>query len=306
MKDVIYLDVLLLTNFLCAYFLLLAAGRLTGQRAGFGRLVLGAAAAAASALILFAPELGAFWQFAYRLGTALLIVAAAYGARGKRRYAAAVLWYTAFNLLLAGAAILYVQRTGAPTVQTANLAVYVRVSPLLLITLCALCCTAVYAVQWALVPADAPPKAAGFEVVLCETPLHLRAMLDTGCRLRDPMAGLPVLLVSYPDAYGRLPGEIAAFLKAWFSGLRKSQPPPGVRLRMIPCQTATGRGLLPGFAVPHIGLITAEGVLDLGPAAVAFSPQSVGGDAYEALYGPDLLPPHSRRTLSEEEKTPWN
>ena len=56
MKTVIYLDVLLLVNFLAAYFLLLAAGLFSGQRAGFGRMVLGSGAAALSALILFAPE----------------------------------------------------------------------------------------------------------------------------------------------------------------------------------------------------------------------------------------------------------
>ena len=39
MKTVIYLDVLLLTNFLIAYALLGAAGRLAGRRAGFGRMV---------------------------------------------------------------------------------------------------------------------------------------------------------------------------------------------------------------------------------------------------------------------------
>ena len=55
MKTVIYLDVLLLVNFLIAYFLLLAAGLLTAQKAAFGRMILGSVLAAASSLILFAP-----------------------------------------------------------------------------------------------------------------------------------------------------------------------------------------------------------------------------------------------------------
>ena len=54
-KTVVYLDVLLLTNFLLAYFLLLAAGALSGQRAGFGRMLAGSGVAALSALVLFAP-----------------------------------------------------------------------------------------------------------------------------------------------------------------------------------------------------------------------------------------------------------
>ena len=44
-KTVVYLDVLLLTNFLLAYFQLLAAGALSGQRAGFGRMLAGSGVA---------------------------------------------------------------------------------------------------------------------------------------------------------------------------------------------------------------------------------------------------------------------
>lgn len=45
-KTVVYLDVLLLTNFLTAYLLLLAAGALSGQRAPFARMLAGSALAA--------------------------------------------------------------------------------------------------------------------------------------------------------------------------------------------------------------------------------------------------------------------
>lgn len=54
-KTIIYLDVLLLVNFLVAYLLLQAAGVLTGQRAAFARMLTGSVCAAVSALILFAP-----------------------------------------------------------------------------------------------------------------------------------------------------------------------------------------------------------------------------------------------------------
>ena len=54
--SVIYLDVLLLVNFLVAC-LLQAAGVLTGQRAAFARMLTGSVCMTVSALILFAPEL---------------------------------------------------------------------------------------------------------------------------------------------------------------------------------------------------------------------------------------------------------
>lgn len=89
----VYLDVLLLTNFLTAYLLLLAAGALSGQRAPFARMLAGSALAALSALILFAPEQPYPVQVAYKAATALGITAAAFGWRSRRRLMTAACWY---------------------------------------------------------------------------------------------------------------------------------------------------------------------------------------------------------------------
>lgn len=289
MKTVIYLDVLLLVNFLAAYFLLLAAGLFSGQRAGFGRMVLGSGAAALSALILFAPEQAYPIQLIYKLGTALTITAITFGWQHKRRLVTAACWYAALNIALAGLVLLVILRTGTSVLQTGNLAVYLRVSPLLLVGLSGACCLAVEIGARLLAHRKPPVQTVGLELELEELPVHLRAALDTGCHLTDPITCLPVLVVSFPDAKDRLPGPIRDYLAAWFAGDAPGEPPPGTRLRLIPCKTASGGGLLPGFAVPNIGLITANGVLGLGRSAVAFAPQSFGSDRYEALYGNDFL-----------------
>ena len=132
-KTVVYLDVLLLTNFLTAYLLLLAAGALSGQRAPFARMLAGSALAALSALILFAPEQPYPVQVAYKAATALGITAAAFGWRSRRRLVTAACWYAALNIALAGAVLLVILRTGTRVADTANLTVYLRVSPLLLL-----------------------------------------------------------------------------------------------------------------------------------------------------------------------------
>lgn len=303
MKSVVYVDVLLLVNFLIACFFLAAAGRLSGQRAAFTRLMAGAMLAALSTLILFAPELPPLLQIAFKLAAALLCTAAAYGVRVWRRFLAAAVWFAALNMLLAGFALLYIRQTGTKMLQTANLAVYVRISPLVLVGLAALCSLAAAAVQWVLSPAQAPPRTAGFTFMLGDSELLLRAMHDSGCALHDPMTGVPVLLVSCPDADPRLPQAYGAFLAAWFEG-KNAEPPPGAALRLIPCHTVSGQALLPGFAVPDIGLVTHRGVVQLGAAVVAFSPLSLGGHAYEALYGSDLVPPRGRISPNEEDPLP--
>ncbi len=280
---------LLLVNFLIAYFLLLAAGTFSGQRAGFGRMLLGSSLAALSALILFAPEQSYPVQLLYKGGTALLINAVVFGWQNKRRLLTAACWYAALNVALAGVVLLVILRTGTPLLQTGNLAVYLRVSPLLLVVLSGVCCGAVELGVRLLDRRKPPAQSVGLELELCGSVIHLRAALDTGCHLTDPITCLPVLVVSFPDAKNRIPSSLREYLAAWFAGSAPGEPPAGARLRLIPCTSASDRSLLPGFAVGNIGLITQDGILGLGRSAVAFAPQSFGSENYEALYGNDFL-----------------
>lgn len=288
-KTVIYLDVLLLVNFLAAYFLLLAAGGLSGQRARFSRMLLGSGIAALSSLILFAPEQPYPVQLLYKLGSALLLVAITFGGNNKLRLLTATCWYGALNIALAGLALLVILRTGTPLLQTGNLTVYLRVSPLLLVVLSGLCCLAVELGMRMLDRRKPAFQTVGLEVELGDTVLHLRAALDTGCHLKDPITCLPVLVVSFPDAKTRLPPSVQKYLTSWFEGNPLCDPPDQMKLRLIPCHTAAQRSLLPGFSVQNIGLITNNGVLGLGRSAIAFAPQSFGNERYEALYGSDFL-----------------
>ena len=288
-KTVVYLDVLLLTNFLTAHFLLLAAGALSGQRAGFGHMLAGSGLAALSALILFAPEQPYPVQVGYKIATAFAITAAAFGVRSKRRLVTAACWYAALNILLAGVVLLVILATNTRMLDTANLTVYLHISPLLLLALSGACCAAVELALRLLPRRETPVKTAGLEFELCGVPIRLRAALDTGCHLQDPITCLPVLVVSYPDAKARLPAAVCSYLDAWFAGATQADPPPGVRLRLVPCGTAAEKRLLPGFAVQGISLITEKGVLGLGRSAVVFAPRSFGSTAYEALYGSDFM-----------------
>ena len=227
-KTVIYLDVLLLVNFLVAYFLLQAAGLLSSQHAAFSRMVCASGIASLSALILFAPELSYPAQILYKILTACAVVGVAFGLQGLRRFVTAVCWYAALNILLAGLCIAVILRTGTPLLQTANLTVYLRISPVVLLLLSAASCGAVWLVLHFSGSTPQTTRTIGIEFELCGAPVRLRATLDTGCHLKDPVTCLPVLLISWPAAKGRLRGESTLF---WGSGSRACTP---VRRRSVP------------------------------------------------------------------------
>ena len=217
-KTVIYLDVLLLVNFLVAYFLLQAAGLLSSQHAAFSRMVCASGIASLSALILFAPELSYPAQILYKILTACAVVGVAFGLQGLRRFVTAVCWYAAFNILLAGLCIAVILRTGTPLLQTVNLTVYLRISPVVLLLLSAASCGAVWLVLHFSGSTPQTTRTIGIEFELCGAPVRLRATLDTGCHLKDPVTCLPVLLISWPAAKGRLPGGVNALFGAVVPG----------------------------------------------------------------------------------------
>ena len=133
MKSVIYLDELLLTNFVLAALFLTAAGLLCATVCTGVRLCTGAALAAVSALGLLAPELPGAVAVGYKIFTGCAVVAAAYGLPGRGRFARLCAWYALLNLLLCGAVVL-------PGVQANNLSVLLPVRPGQLL----LCCAGVY------------------------------------------------------------------------------------------------------------------------------------------------------------------
>ena len=86
MKTVIYLDELLLVNFLIAAFLLPGAGLLCGAGCRPRRIAAASAVAAAASLLLLAPKLPFAVQLLLKAGCAAVCVAVGFGARQPRQF----------------------------------------------------------------------------------------------------------------------------------------------------------------------------------------------------------------------------
>ena len=196
MKTVIYLDELLLTNFLAAAALLLGAGLLCARQCSGLRLMAGSAAAAAASLGILLPELPGPAAFLYKVFTCCAAVAAAYGVPGLRNFVQLCAWYLLLNLLLCGAVLL-------PGVQSANLCVYLPLSPGRLL----LCCGAVLAVLRGVLFCFGRAGTRCFAAVLEleGAALSVQAFCDTGFSVQDPLTGQAVVLVYYPAVRSALP-----------------------------------------------------------------------------------------------------
>ena len=237
-KTVIYLDVLLLTNFALTLLFLLAAGLLAGVECRAGRLLLGGAAGAASSLALLAPEAPDAAALLYKVSTAALTVAAAYGWPGGRCFARLVGWFCAGNLLLAETLLL-------PGAQTNNGCIYLPLSPGALLAGAGGVVLAVQGVLRFLGRGGGQVFPA--RLTVADTALDVRAFCDTGFSVQEPLSSRAVVLVRFGAVQSRLPPALGTYLEQHFAGAAPL-PVPALGVRLVPCTTVAGHCILP--AVP--------------------------------------------------------
>ena len=214
-----------------------------GNKAGWLTLYSGIAGGAD---IILLPELPGPAAFLYKVFTCCAAVAAAYGVPGLRNFVQLCVWYLLLNLLLCGAVLL-------PGVQSANLCVYLPLSPGRLL----LCCGAVLAVLRGVLFCfgRAGTRCIAAVLELEGAVLSVQAFCDTGFSVQDPLTGQAVVLVYYPAVRSALPQELRTFLDRYFAC--GTAPPPELRVRLVPCTTIAGHCVLP--AVPAKALRTSKG-----------------------------------------------
>lgn len=293
LKTVIYLDVLLLVNFLIAYLLLRCVAQLSGAVCGPWPCLAAAGLAAGCTLSLLAPDFGLVPGLAFKGISAALVCRIAFGFCGWRGLLRQTVWFFALNIGLAGLVLWAVQQQGAQGMHTNNFSVYLALSP----TLILICTAGVYLVlRLALLAFGPPQNAPRLELQLTfaeQQPVTLTALLDTGFSLLDPVGGKPALLVCYESCRKAIPPEVQPFFAAFLEG-RPSAPPPHTKLRLIPCQTAAGQRTLPALDGILVSL-QRDSRRYTAPALVVFTDQPLADGTIQALVGQRFL-----HTLTQE------
>lgn len=284
MKTVVYLDVLLGVNFIIGWFLLRAAGRLTSASPPAWRMWAGSAAAALSTLILLAPPLPLWAQTAARLGSALVIVAVAFGYGGLRSFLRRTVWYFVLNLLLAGVVCLALYWFGPGGVETNNMVIYIDLSPQVLILSVLLVWLALRLMELIFAPPSTAPL--WMELEYDGKKLRLPALGDTGCRLKDPLTGQGVVLVWLEAAKELLGAGRMQAARAYLAG---EVPEDAAGLRLVPCGTAAGPALLPAFGGVEMRLRQGHRALRRRRVTMALSPHPFQPGDHPALAGADWL-----------------
>ena len=289
MKTVIYLDILLITNFAAAGALLAAAGLLCGTDCRALRLILASLCAACSSLILFAPTLALPLQLIYQAATAACIVLVAFGWKGRRFFLRLTVWYFLLNMLLAGCIVLAAMQ-GFHFVQTNNLACYCAVSPLLLFA----CSGGIYVLLRVILWLFGKPAGAA---VCCRIRPQTQgwgepftAYYDTGFFAQDIFSERAVLLLYYPLVRHSIPPGWRAYLDEALqrNGPLCAEPPAALHVHFVACRTVSGNILLPGLPVSGVAVSAANGSSTVPNVLLLFSADLPPDARHEALFGPSF------------------
>ncbi|HHY45036.1 MAG TPA: sigma-E processing peptidase SpoIIGA [Firmicutes bacterium] len=291
----IYWDVLLLTNLAVNYIILLAAGKLSYRNISHWRLALSSLLGSVYAVSALVVPLKAAYSLPARIAFGLFMVALSYpGARGIALLRVTLCFFLC-SAVAAGTA-LALQSFGGRIAAQATLFQGEAVVHW-------------YVVAFSLAVLAALPVLANMngysslrrlplmtiEVSIGGKTLGLTGLVDTGNNLRDPVSGLPVIVIDWDALRNLMPPGVSAFFMSTWDAIPAGLPETsvGTRLRLVPYESLSGKmGVLPGFRPDRLALVGKNGLRVFKNAIVCASQERLSPSGlYQALLHPDLVNP---------------
>jgi len=298
---VVYLDVLLAINLVMDYLILWATARMGQLPSAWWRLLAGAAIGAACSLIILFPS--GEWEGLLPvkvLFSALMVLAAFYPINGRRLIQALCYFYlVAFAMggAMLGAVYLAGGQEAAPALGGVLAAGQQVRSTWLLAAAAAAGLLAMFGAGW--IKKNFWHQVLRLPVIITfgERQRALKALVDTGNSLRDPLSQQPVIIVEYGALKDILPLEITRCFSSPESpdleGLLAScsGSPWAARLRLLPYHSlGQSHGMLLGLRPDEVIVVTNERMIRIKDVILGLYRERLSPEGnYRALLHPDLL-----------------
>ncbi len=226
--QIIYLDTLLCVNLFIDYILLVLIRKILHIRAKSRKLIIASIVGATSSLIVLLPRYSVFLSAIYKIAGAIIIVLLAFGKTDFRRLCVRFLTFLGFSMILSASVVIMNNLFSAENIIIYNDYIYFDISPAALIVSTGIIygCIIMY-MKFGSVHRI---RSEIHKVTLSTDnikKLTFESVLDTGCTLKEPFSGLPVILTE-EAIYGDM-------------GIKEN------KLRIIPFSTAAGSDIILGF-----------------------------------------------------------
>lgn len=282
----VYLDVLILLNFVVDYFLLMGVKKLNRTDVRLRRMLLGALAAACCSVTIFLPDDNPLLCTLYQVLTALLVVWATFGFGSWGRFLRLCASYFGISFAYAGVmfALWIAFQPGGMVIQ--NGIVYFDISPMVLLLSSLVAYLAILLIRRLSARSELHQRTVDLEVSLEGRQASLHALIDTGHSLNDVLSDAPVVVAEYSVIDEILPDECRILYR---EGNVTDVPESfAKRFRMIPFTTISGPGMLPAFRADEVVVHENQQDKTLSSCVVAVLNAPLG-EEYHALVGPEIF-----------------
>ncbi|MPM79274.1 hypothetical protein SDC9_126307 [bioreactor metagenome] len=259
MRQVIYIDVLLVLNLIINYILLLLTGLLLKLEFKRVRIFFGALLGSLYSLIILLPELNTLFSFIVKMLVCVLIIFVSFGFGTIKRFLRTSLMFLVMTFLFAGVMVgLWILLKPNGFVYN-NSSLYFNFNPLVLIITTIACYLIIRLVVMLLNKRNKSLSVCQFKLHVNEFVFSGKAMMDTGNSLRESFTGFPVVICTYSFLKTCFPKEVRPFFSGEIDGAVECENTGwDKKNRLVVYNTIKGKGLLPAFMPDKLILQTLD------------------------------------------------
>jgi stage II sporulation protein GA (sporulation sigma-E factor processing peptidase) len=286
METGVYVDVLLVINYVVNGMLIACTAKLSGRRPRGRRIVAAALIGSVSSLAIFLPFLGFFPTILLKIAVSAVMVFTAFSWMTYRVFLREWFLFFAVTFCFAGIMLGLWMALRPSGMLYYNGVVYFDISSLTLLVTTVAAYAVMEMIHRFIRAGRIKEHIYRAQITLGEKSVTMRGLVDTGNSLREPFSGMPVILCALETVAPLLPGQAT---EALLRGDFEQGKDCGLPLRGIPYSGVDGGGLLPAFRADGL-LLTGEGESRrVERVYIAISRGPIGGDQYDAILHPDLV-----------------
>ena len=279
MKQVIYVDVLIIVNLFVNYFLLLTTSKFLNLKLKLSRFILGEILGSIYSLYIFIPEPNLFVSVLVKLFMSITMVAAAFEFNKIKQFLKIIVCFYAVNFAFSGTMFTLWCFLKPNGMIINNDIVYFNISPLTLIISTVVSYIIIEIINRVIEKKQLKSSKYEIGIKFKDKYIVLNAKIDTGNLLKEPFSNLPVIVVKKSEINLLIP-EFNIF-----ENIENQNEIKKLKVRMIPFKTVSATGILPAFNPEYVVL---KGNLKK-QAYVAVCSDEYFSEGISCLVNPEIL-----------------
>ena len=294
----IYLDIVFVENMLMNYIIIFACGIVVRQEVKKVRVLIGSLIGAVYTIVMYLNIIPLYSNFFMKMALSIVIVYVAFGPSSFRKLIKNLVIFYLVSFVFGGCVFALMYFIEPQLVQIKN-GVFVGAYPLKVALIGGVIAFVVVQVSFKIVKTKLSKRDMIYEieVMINGKAGKVKGLLDTGNLLKEPITGIPVVVVEHTSLFSILPDEILNNVEKIIGGdtneLTKNDEFLNIvsRFRMIPFSSlGKQNGLLLGIRVDGINIEIDEKIERINNVIVGIYDKSLTKNgAYNAIFGLDIL-----------------